>query len=88
MALVAKERDTRHTATALVTHRYQDGHLLANYTWDAGRGRLARSDGGGSASRTRFLVLCEGRKVFEGSQEELESSTDEYISQFARRWKE
>ncbi|MCC6294834.1 MAG: ATP-binding cassette domain-containing protein [Bryobacterales bacterium] len=88
MALVAKERDTRHTATALATHRYQDGHLLANYTWDAAQARLVRSLGGGSAARTRFLVMADGRKVFEGSQDELESSTDEYISQFARRWKE
>lgn len=88
MALVAKERDTRHTATALATHRYQDGHLLANYTWDAAQARLVRSPGGGSAARTRFLVMADGRKVFEGSQDELESSTDEYISQFARRWKE
>jgi hypothetical protein len=32
--------------------------------------------------------MGEGRIVFEGSQQELEDSTDEYISQFARRWKE
>ncbi|MEP7362115.1 MAG: ATP-binding cassette domain-containing protein [Acidobacteriota bacterium] len=88
MALVAKERDTRQTATALATHRYQDGHLLANYVWDAERGELKPAHGDCSAARTRFVVMGEGRKVFEGSQEELESSTDEYISQFARRWKE
>lgn len=88
MALVAKERDTRQTATALATHRYQDGHLLANYVWDAERGELAHAAGDCTAARTRFLVMQEGRKVFEGSQIELESSTDDYISQFARRWKE
>lgn len=88
MALVAKERDTRQTATALATHRYQDGHLLANYIWDPDRGELAPARGDCSAARTRFLVMGGGRIVFEGSQAELESSTDEYISQFARRWKE
>lgn len=88
MALIAKERDTRQTATALATHRYQDGHLLANYIWDTQLGELKPARGDCSAARTRFVVMGEGRKVFEGSQEELESSTDEYISQFARRWKE
>jgi len=88
MALVAKERDTRQTATALATHRYQDGHLLANYIWDPERGELAPARGDCSAARTRFVVMGDGRMVFEGSQAELESSTDEYISQFARRWKE
>ena len=88
MALVAKQRDTRQTATALATHRYQDGHLLANYMWDAERGELTKAHGDCGASRTRFLVMKEGRKEFEGSQDELETSTDEYISQFARRWKE
>ena len=88
MALIAKERDTRQTATALATHRYQDGHLLANYIWDTQLGALKPALGDCSAARTRFVVMGEGRMVFEGSQEELESSTDEYISQFARRWKE
>lgn len=88
MALVAKERDTRQTATALATHRYQDGHLLANYIWDPERGELAPARGDCSAARTRFIVMGDGRVVFEGSQAELESSSDEYISQFARRWKE
>ena len=34
MTLIAKERDIRHTTTALATHRYQDGHLLANYRYN------------------------------------------------------
>jgi len=88
MALVAKERDTRQTATALATHRYQDGHLLANYIWDPDRGELVPARGDCTAARTRFVVMGEGRMVFEGSQAELEASTDEYISQFARRWKD
>jgi phospholipid/cholesterol/gamma-HCH transport system ATP-binding protein len=78
MALIAKERDTRHTTTALATHRYQDGHLLANYRYNARTGRLES----GNDSKTRFLVMQEGRIAFEGSQTELESSTDAYVSKF------
>jgi len=88
MALIAKERDTRRTTTALVTQRYQDGHLLANYQWDAANERLAPSNNSAGALNTRFVVLNEGRVVFEGPQAELESSNDEYISNFARRWKD
>lgn len=85
MALIAKERDTRGTTTALATHRYQDGHLLANYRYNADTGRLEAAPNGGDDLRTRFLVLGEGRIVFEGSQHELEASTDAYVSKFAKR---
>ena len=81
MALVAKERDLRKTTTALATHRYQDGHLLANYRYNARTGRLEAA--GEHELHTRFLVLREGRIVFEGSQDDLEASTDSYISKFA-----
>ncbi|MEZ5399739.1 MAG: ATP-binding cassette domain-containing protein [Bryobacteraceae bacterium] len=86
MALIAKERDTRNTTTALATHRYQDGHLLANYRYNAKIDRLepANGDAGDHARRTRFVVLGDGRVVFEGSQAELESSDDPYVAKFAR----
>ena len=85
MTLIAKERDTRGTTTALSTHRYQDGHLLANYRYNANTGRLEAAPNGGDDLRTRFIVLGEGRIVFEGSQDELEASTDPYVSKFAKR---
>lgn len=86
MALIAKERDLRRTTTALATHRYQDGHLLANFRYNASAGRLEPSAEAGE--RTRFLVLREGRLVFDGSQAELEASRDAYVSKFARRLKQ
>ncbi len=85
MTLIAKERDTRGTTTALATHRYQDGHLLANYRYNANTGRLEAAPNGGNDLRTRFVVLNEGRIVFEGSQNALEASEDLYISKFAKR---
>jgi phospholipid/cholesterol/gamma-HCH transport system ATP-binding protein len=85
MALIAKERDTRHTTTAIATHRYQDGHLLANYRFDATTGRLDAINGNAAPGRpTRFVVLKEGRIEFEGSQHELEASRDPYVSKFAK----
>ncbi len=86
IALIAKERDTRNTTTALATHRYQDGHLLANYRYNAkiDRLELATENGAGRSTRTRFVVLGEGRIVFEGTQDQLESTSDPYVAKFAR----
>jgi phospholipid/cholesterol/gamma-HCH transport system ATP-binding protein len=88
MALIAKERDIRRTTTAIATHRYQDGQLLANYRFNAATARLEPVDPAQHDLLTRFIVLKEGALVFEGSQAELEASTDSYISKFAKRLSE
>lgn len=89
MALIAKERETRNSASLIVTHRYQDGELMANFRYDSERGGLEPIDGAGdsgrSDERTRFIVMKEGEIVFFGTREELESSGDEYVKQFVRR---
>ncbi|MBL8290799.1 MAG: ATP-binding cassette domain-containing protein [Bryobacterales bacterium] len=88
MALIAKERDTRRTTTAIATHRYQDGQLLANYRYNIETARLEAVDPAEHDLLTRFVVLKEGELVFEGLQPELEASTDSYISKFAKRLSE
>jgi len=89
MALVAKERDTQNTANLIVTHRYQDGQLMANFRYNPQSGHLEpfSSNGAGSqnGSQTVFMVMNEGRLVFEGSQAELEASQDKYVSKFVLR---
>jgi len=84
VALIMRQRDTRNTTSLIVTHRRQDGHLLANWRYDPQQAKLIRSSEG--HQRVRFVVLREGRLVFEGSEEELVSSTDAYISKFAPRF--
>jgi len=87
IALIVKERDLASTTTLMVTHRYQDGHLLANYHYSPANGGLqpARGISEPAPGRTKFLVLEEGRLVFEGSQSELEASTDPYVAKFVKR---
>ncbi len=85
MALIVKERDTRNTATLMATHRYQDGQLMANFRYNPDSGELQRisTNGDGQVSHnTKFLVMHEGRIVFEGSQPEFEASQDPYVSRF------
>ncbi|HTT62827.1 MAG TPA: ATP-binding cassette domain-containing protein [Bryobacteraceae bacterium] len=85
VALIVKERDLNKTTTLIVTYRYQDGNLVANFRYNPENGGLVPAgDGGGTAARTVFMVLREGRLVFEGRQAELEASQDPYISKFVK----
>ncbi len=86
VALILKERDLRNTATIMVTHRYQDGHLMANFRYNPNSGQIERAGGGRDVSQvsTRFLVMNEGRLVFEGTEPELQASQDSYVRKFLR----
>lgn len=85
IALLIKERDISQTTTLMVTHRYQDGNLMANFRYNSKRGNLEPADhGGGTIAPTTFMVLKEGRLIFEGDQDLLEASQDVYISKFVK----
>jgi phospholipid/cholesterol/gamma-HCH transport system ATP-binding protein len=89
MALIIKERDVDNTTALVVTYRYQDGNLVANFRYNPDSGRLdpvVRSgQGGKTGTNTVYMVLREGRLVFEGNQADLEISRDPYISKFVKR---
>jgi phospholipid/cholesterol/gamma-HCH transport system ATP-binding protein len=89
MALIAKERDSKNAASLIVTQRYQDGQLMANFRYNRTHGQLEPVSGNGAGNhdgsnptRTTFMVMKEGRLIFEGVQADLEASTDPYISKF------
>ena len=89
MALIAKERDSKNSASLIVTQRYQDGQLMANFRYNRTHGQLepvftngAGNQEGSNPTHTIFMVMKEGRLIFEGVQSELEASTDPYISKF------
>ena len=89
MALIAKERDSKNSASLIVTQRYQDGQLMANFRYNRTHGQLepvfedrVGNQAGSNPTRTIFMVMKEGRLIFEGVQSELEASDDPYISKF------
>jgi len=87
IALILKQREERNTATILVTHRYLDGHLFANFRYNPSSGtleRASRSAGESGRVSTKFFVMKEGRLIFEGSEAELEASSDPYVQKFLR----
>jgi len=86
IALLIKERDLSHTTTLMVTHRYQDGNLIANFRYNSEQGSLEPvRNGEVRRAKTMFMVLREGRLVFEGNQNRLEQSTDPYICKFVKQ---
>jgi phospholipid/cholesterol/gamma-HCH transport system ATP-binding protein len=87
MALVAKERDVRNSASLIVTHRYQDGEIMSDFRYDQEQEELvALGDGKDTAARnrTKFIVMKEGEVVFFGTKQEIEASGDEYVKKFVR----
>jgi phospholipid/cholesterol/gamma-HCH transport system ATP-binding protein len=82
--LLIKERDSRNTAAVLVTHRYQDGHLMANFRYNPDSGRIEPARKLEGRVKTKFFVMNEGRLVFDGSETELRASQDSYVRKFVK----
>jgi len=86
MALLVKARDISRTTTLVVTYRYQDGNVMANFRYNSEQGQLEPArNGARREARTTFMVLHEGQLVFEGEQDQLEASQDPYISKFVKQ---
>lgn len=87
MAVIAKQRDVQNTASLLVSHRYQDGEIMANFRYDPEKKellRLSQEEQLSGANRTRFIVMRAGEIVFFGTRHELEASKDDYVKRFVR----
>jgi len=86
ISLIIKERDLKNTATVMVTQRYQDGTWLDHFRYNPKSGVLEAAKNGGRtlASRTKFMVMQAGKLVFVGDRDELEASSDPYVSKFVK----
>lgn len=87
MALIAKQRDVQNTASLLVSHRYQDGEIMANFHYDPEKKELtplSEEDQIKGTNGTRFIVMRGGEIVFFGTRHELEASDDGYVKRFVR----
>ncbi|MEO8369126.1 MAG: ATP-binding cassette domain-containing protein [Candidatus Solibacter sp.] len=86
MALLIKERDVSQATTLLATHRFQDGNLIANFRYNSEQGALEPAyNGEARKTKTTFMVLKEGRLVFEDDQDAIEASKDPYITKFVKQ---
>jgi len=80
--LVVKQRDVSHTTALLITHRLQDAFTLARNRFNAQTGRMELIPNGGIDDSTKFLVLNEGKIVFDGTTEALVRSTDPWLQEY------
>lgn len=80
--LIGKQRDVYHTPSVMVTHRLQDAFTLCTHRFDPDAGKLVPLPKGVTDSRTTFLMLAEGKLIFDGSLHELLHTDDQFVREF------
>jgi phospholipid/cholesterol/gamma-HCH transport system ATP-binding protein len=81
--LIVKQRDVYKTSSLLVSHRLQDAFIMATHYFDRQANQMRPLPPGahGEVSMT-FLVLRDGKVIFDGDAHELAHSKDEYIREY------
>jgi phospholipid/cholesterol/gamma-HCH transport system ATP-binding protein len=80
--LVMKGRDVYRTPSLLVTHRLQDAFTLCTHRFDEEHGCMAALPAGQTDPNTTFLMLEDGRLIFDGSIHELLRSENQFVREF------
>jgi phospholipid/cholesterol/gamma-HCH transport system ATP-binding protein len=80
--LVLKQRDVSHTTCLLITHRLQDAFTLATHRYNMQENHMERIPNNGVDPGTRFLVLNEGKIVFDGTTLELTHTEDPWLREY------
>jgi phospholipid/cholesterol/gamma-HCH transport system ATP-binding protein len=80
--LLIKQRDVTQTTALVITHRLQDAFLLARSRFNQQTGKIEPIPNGGIDDSTKFLVLNEGRVVFDGTTHELVHSNDPWLKDY------
>ena len=80
--LIVKERDVHQTPSMLVTHRLQDAFTLCSHRFDTEENRMVPLPKGQTNPNTKFLMLEEGRLIFDGTLHDLVRSEDPFVREF------
>ena len=80
--LIVKQRDVHATPALLVTHRLQDAFTLCSHRFDPEKGAMVPLPEGEYNPNTTFLMLEEGRLIFDGSLHELVHSENQFVHEF------
>lgn len=80
--LVVKQRDVSQTTCLLITHRLQDAFMLATHRFNVQRNHVERIPNNGINPSTKFLVLNDGRVVFDGTTPELTHTKDPWLREY------
>jgi phospholipid/cholesterol/gamma-HCH transport system ATP-binding protein len=81
--LIVKQRDVYKTSSLMVTHRLQDAFIMATHYFDRKANKMQPlASGTRSEVPMAFLILREGKVIFDGDLDELAKSKDEYIREY------
>jgi len=81
--LIVKQRDVYKTSSLLVTHRLQDAFTMANHYFDAKTNHMRPVPPGGRIEvPLTFLILREGKVIFDGDLGALAQTQDDYIREY------
>lgn len=81
--LLVKQRDVFGTSSLLVTHRLQDAFIMATHRFDRDTGHMQPLPPGSKTDvPMSFLILREGRVIFDGDAHQLVATEDPYIRKF------
>jgi phospholipid/cholesterol/gamma-HCH transport system ATP-binding protein len=81
--LIVKQRDVNKTSALLVTHRLQDAFTMATHEFDSQLNRMvALPKGQHCHVPMSFLILRDGKIIFDGDMQQLAHTEDEYIREY------
>jgi phospholipid/cholesterol/gamma-HCH transport system ATP-binding protein len=84
--LIVKQHDEYHTSALMVTHRLQDAFTMASHYYDSGAKEMRPLLGAHGEPKvnldTTFVILKDGKVIFDGNAPELARSSDEYIREY------
>ena len=80
--LIVKQRDFYKTPSLMVTHRLQDAFMMCSHRFDGETNSMVPLPEGETDPNTTFLMLNEGRLIFDGSLHNLVHSEDPFVREF------
>ena len=81
--LLLKQRDVYGTSALMVTHRLQDAYIMATHCFDKKLNRMVPIGAGSKTEvQTTFVILRDGKVIFDGTAEELVHTPDQYIREY------
>jgi len=81
--LIMKQRDVYHTSALMATHRLQDAFTMATHQFDPKTNRMISLPKGQHCEvPMSFLILRDGKVIFDGDAHQLATSRNEYIREY------
>jgi phospholipid/cholesterol/gamma-HCH transport system ATP-binding protein len=81
--LIVKQRDVAKTSALMVTHRLQDAFTMATHQFDTQSNRMVQLPPGQHCDvPMSFLILRDGKVIFDGDLHALAHNEDEYIKEY------